>query len=147
MADTKTGKRLDRNVSMALWRQGFLDVLSRLSQAGVPVVVIRDTPRSQKRYGTDCLERSGELECATPRPQAVDWEMPDLEVARSVPNIGVLDLTNRFCGRNVCPAVKDGIIVYRGDNNHLTATFSLTLAPDFQRVLKDRQPTAIGSTN
>ena len=147
MVDTTTSKRLDRNASTALWRHGFSEVLKRFSQAGLKVVVVRDTPRNLKEYGSDCLGRFGELECATPRPQAVDGEMPDLQVARSVANIGVLDLTDRFCGRNVCPAVKDGIIVYRGDNNHLTATFSLTLAPDFQRVLKDRQPTAIGSTN
>jgi hypothetical protein len=138
MVDTTTSKRLDRTASMALWRHGFSEVLRRLSQAGLRVVVVRDTPRNLKEYGSDCLGRFGELECATPRQQAVDQEMPDLQVARSVANIGVLDLTDRFCSRNVCPAVKDGIIVYRGDNNHLTATFSLTLAPDFRRVLMDR---------
>ena len=43
--------------------------------------------------------------------------------------------TDRFCGRNSCPAVKDGNVVYRGDDNHLTATFSRTLAPAFSDVL------------
>jgi len=137
MADADTRKRLDRDVSLALWQQGFLAVLHRLSQAGLRVIVVRDTPRSLRKYGSDCLERSIEQQCATPRPQAVDVEMPEIEVARSVPNIGVLDLTDRFCNNNVCPAVRDGIIVYRGDNHHLTASFSLTLASEFKRVLVD----------
>ena len=61
--------------------------------------------------------------------------MPDIAVARTVANVGVLDLTDRFCARNVCPAIRDGIIVYRGDNNHLTASFSRTLAPEFRNLL------------
>jgi peptidoglycan/LPS O-acetylase OafA/YrhL len=122
MVDVTTSKRLDRNASIALWRRGFSEVLRRLSQAGLRVIVVRDTPRNLKEYGGNCLGLFGEIGCATPRPQAVDGEMLDLQVARSVPNIGVLDLTDRFCGRNACPAVKDGIIVYRGDDNHLTAT-------------------------
>lgn len=139
MTDANTGKRLDRNGSVALWRQGFSTVLHRLSQAGLEVTVVRETPRNLRKYGSDCLERSLEHECATPRPQAIDVEMPDIETARGVPNIGVLDLTDHFCSLNACPAVKDGIIIYRGDNNHLTASFSLTLALAFQKVLAGQE--------
>jgi peptidoglycan/LPS O-acetylase OafA/YrhL len=135
MVDVDTRQRLDRDVSIARWRHGFAAVLGRLSRAGLRVIVVRDTPRGRKGYGTDCLERFGEHECATPRPEAVDPDMPDIAVARAVPNVGVLDLTDRFCARNVCPAIRDRIIVYR-DNNHLTASFSLTLAPEFRRVLR-----------
>jgi peptidoglycan/LPS O-acetylase OafA/YrhL len=136
MIDASTGRRLDRGASLTLWQQGYSAVLRRLSHAGLRVIVIRDVPRSKEPYGNDCLERSGEHECATPRPLALDEEMPDIVAARSVQNIGVLDLTDRFCSRNACSVVRDGIIVYR-DDHHLTASFSLTLAPEFQRVLLD----------
>jgi peptidoglycan/LPS O-acetylase OafA/YrhL len=135
MVDADTFKRLKREESLARWRRAFAAVLGRLSGAGLRVVVVRDTPHSRKGYGTDCLERFGEHACATPRPEAVDPDMPDVAVARTFANVGVLDLTERFCARNVCPAIRDGIIVFRGDNNHLTATFSLTLAPEFRGVL------------
>jgi hypothetical protein len=135
MVDVDTRQRLDRDVSIDRWRRAFAAVLSRLAGAGLRVVVVRDTPRSRKGYGTDCLERFGEHECATPRPEAVDPDMPDIAVARTIANVGVLDLTDRFCARNVCPAIRDGIIVYRGDNSHLTASFSRTLAPEFRTIL------------
>jgi peptidoglycan/LPS O-acetylase OafA/YrhL len=135
MVDVDTRQRLDRDVSIDRWRRAFAAVLGRLTGVGLRVVVVRDTPRSRKGYGTDCLERYGEHECATPRPEAVDPDMPDIAVARTVANVGVLDLTDRFCARNVCPAIRDGIIVYRGDNNHLTASFSRTLAPEFRNIL------------
>ena len=135
LSDATTGERLSRVASMALWQRGFADVLARLTSAGINVVVVRDTPRGQARYGSACLDRLIESECATPRPQAINAEMPDVVVAKRVPGVRVLDLTDRFCGRNSCPAVKDGIVVYRGDDNHLTATFSRKLAPAFQGVL------------
>jgi ABC-type Fe3+-hydroxamate transport system substrate-binding protein len=135
LSEATTGERLSTAASMALWQRGFEQVLSRLTGAGINVIVVRDTPRSQARYGSACLDRLIESECATPRPQAIDAETPDVMVAKRIPGVRVLDLTDRFCGRNSCPAVKDGNVVYRGDDNHLTATFSRTLAPAFLDVL------------
>jgi peptidoglycan/LPS O-acetylase OafA/YrhL len=136
LRDADTGERLNSAQSLALWQQGFASVLHRLVGAGLRVLVVRDTPESKGRHGLQCLERSPEHACATPRPQAIDQDMPDVVVARTVPSVEVLDLSDRLCGLNVCPAVKNGIIVYRGDDNHLTASFSRTLAPEFRNVLE-----------
>jgi hypothetical protein len=38
-----------------------------------------------------------------------------------------LDLTDQFCGEDKCPAVRGGVVVYR-DSNHITASYSKTLA-------------------
>ena len=59
----------------------------------------------------------------------------DLPVLRSIPGIDVLDFTNRFCFGEICPAVIDGIFVYR-DLGHITNTFSATFADDFAAVLR-----------
>jgi len=134
LSDPNTGQRLERGASIALWKQGFLAVLNQFNQAGLKVIVVRDTPRSRRDNVLDCLARSEGDVCGTARREAVDWEMPDIEVARRIPTVGVLDLTDHFCGQHVCPAIKDGIIIYR-NNNHLTASFSKTLAPGFRKIL------------
>src|SRR5262245_49646362 len=42
-------QRLDRRASVALWKEGFFAVLQRLNEAGLNVIVVRDTPRSDGR--------------------------------------------------------------------------------------------------
>lgn len=134
MNDPNTGKKLGENESLDVWRQGFSSVLRRLSQAGLRVIVVRDTPKSRRDDMIECLSRPDERDCATPRLEAIDSDMPDVESARAVPSIEVLDLTDSICGTNVCPALKNGMPLYR-DRTHFTASFSKTLAPRFQEFL------------
>ncbi|HET7027015.1 MAG TPA: acyltransferase family protein [Candidatus Limnocylindrales bacterium] len=47
----------------------------------------------------------------------------------------VVDLTASLCVRGLCPAVANGMIVYR-DSHHLTATFSRSLGPVLDRALR-----------
>jgi len=138
LSDPNTGQRLDRRVSVAKWKEGFLAVLQRLNEAGLNVIVVRDTPRSRRQNVLDCLAESEGSTCGTPRRDAVDWGMPDVEMARRIPAIQVLDLSDYICAPHVCPAVKDGVIIYR-DNTHLTATFSKTLAPEFRKFLSQQR--------
>lgn len=139
MMDPVSGERLNRSDSLRLWREGFSRILGRLGAAGIKVVVVRDTPKAKGSTGSACLAERPEHECATPRAQALYRDAPDIAVAREIPGIGVLDLSDYFCGPRVCPAVNGGIVVYRGDNNHITATFSLTLAPAFRPLLRSTE--------
>jgi SGNH domain-containing protein len=132
LADPNTGRLLAPNESVVLWQRGFSALLHRLSEAGLRLIVVRDTPRGRKDV-LDCLVRFGERDCDNPRRSSVD--QADIEVAQRVPNVAVLDLTDHFCGPTVCDPVKNGIIVYRDGAYHLTATFARTLAPEFQRLL------------
>jgi hypothetical protein len=43
-------------------------------------------------------------------------------------NVRVVDMTDAICGPDLCAAVVGNMIVWR-DNGHLTATYSLALAP------------------
>jgi hypothetical protein len=128
------GKEL-RYRDLEIWKAGFRETLMKLSSISPRVVVIRDTPINAKQFGTECLETNVPTECAAPRSQAAPADAPDAAVARSFPGIELLDLTDRFCDSKKCPAINDGIVVYRADNNHITATMSLRLQADFAKIL------------
>src|SRR5262245_12432330 len=49
LSNPNTGQRLDRRASVAQWKEGFFAVLRRLNEAGLNVIVVRDTPRSDGR--------------------------------------------------------------------------------------------------
>jgi hypothetical protein len=114
-------------------------ILTQLTEAGIDVIVIRDTPRMRRDFAS-CLLRQGGATCDVPRAEAVNPGAPDATAAREVPGkIAVLDLTDRICDGTMCPLVKEGSIVYR-DRHHLTAAFARTLADEFQRQLEARSP-------
>jgi peptidoglycan/LPS O-acetylase OafA/YrhL len=133
--DPQSGKRIEISRSLEIWKAGFRETLMKLFGISPRIVVVRDTPINAKQFGTECLETNLPTECATPRYQAAPADAPDAAVARSLPGIELLDLTDRFCDSKKCPAINDGIIVYRADNNHITATMSLRLQPDFVKLL------------
>ena len=133
-----TGKPIEARQSQTIWKEGFRRVLERLRAVSPRVVVVRDTPLNSKTMGAECLETRAPASCVTPRPEAYPNGTPDIDVAATVPGVGVLDWIDRFCDSKSCPAMKDGFPVYRADNLHITATISLGLAPDFVTVLKAR---------
>ncbi len=135
--DAETGRRLLKGEADAQWRDAFRATLRRLTGAGVPVVVIRDTPQAARRFA-DCLATGGAERCGRPRAEALSGSGLDVEVARELAaGVGVLDLTDRICSGDFCPAEKDGMIVYL-DRRHLTATFAATLAEPFIGLLAAR---------
>ena len=44
------------------------------------------------------------------------------------PNVRFLDIADRVCGPDRCPAVIGNVLVYL-DDNHLTASYSASMAP------------------
>ncbi|HXG27092.1 MAG TPA: acyltransferase family protein [Candidatus Binatia bacterium] len=67
--------------------------------------------------------------CQTPRRDAADADHALLEqTATEASGALLVDMTDRLCTPEVCPAVIDRMIVYR-DNQHLTATYAEALAP------------------
>lgn len=137
MRDSITGRRYSLDRSLEAWQSAFVAMLSRLQSAGIRTLVVRDVPGSLESFGTLCLEERSPIECKSPRAEVL-LRQPDLDAASRVPGVETLDLSDRFCDAKFCPAFKDGMIVYRADNSHITATMSLTLQADFQRVLRLR---------
>ena len=54
--------------------------------------------------------------------------------ARGFPNVHFIDLTDRFCDGKVCPAIQNGLVIYR-DSNHMTRSFAETLRPVLEAQL------------
>ena len=55
------------------------------------------------------------------------------------PDVRFLDIADRVCGPDLCPAVIGNVLVYL-DDNHLTASYATTMAP----VIEDQVVSAIG---
>lgn len=136
--DRTTGEVLKREAARRAWQQGLRSTLEILTQAGVPVVLIRDTPKAFKSFAT-CLAKGGGSACDRPRSHAVEAESVDVAIARefAARGVAVLDLTDRLCGRLVCPTMQANVVIY-ADYHHITATFSKALAPEFGLLLPPR---------
>jgi len=130
--EARSGPLLSPAATRARLEAGLVAVLERLKVAGLRVVVIRDTPQTWRDIG-DCLANAGGAACDRPRVQAVAERGPDVEAVRAVPGVGLADLTDRICDGAVCPARRDGLIVYR-DRHHLSLAFAASLADDFRTL-------------
>lgn len=124
------GGRLTREASEPLLRAAYARTLKRLKaitgrQRG-RVVVIRDLPRSKFRP-PDCLVKHPNNSPACDfRGFRKNPPGFDLAAARRVPGVRLVDLSDYVCPDGICPAARDGIVVYR-DTTHLSATFAATL--------------------
>ena len=127
LVDRSSGDRLSGQAAQQEWRDGWTRTLERLTAAGVPVAVLRDTPWP----GTDvarCVSQHLDQPstCDVGRGALASPSF-DVGVARSVPGATPVDLTSAVCSADRCPAVIGPSLVYR-DDNHLTATFSRSLS-------------------
>jgi hypothetical protein len=85
-----------------------------------------------------CLSRAAhptlyfgeELSCSLLSNKVLDQPLyrAEEQAATGLRHIQFADLSAEFCGPESCDPVKDGTVVYR-DNNHMTATFAIRLAP------------------
>ncbi len=140
---SESGEPIDRAAAEQKFFDGYVETLNLLKEAGIRVVVVAATPKNRRGKVLDCIYSQGADACGTARGEAVEDNGPERAAAREA-GIELLDLNDRFCGRNVCPAVIDGEIVYR-DATHLTGSFSRSLAPAFCTYLEKLNPAETGS--
>jgi len=125
------------------WTEGLRRTYVRLQKAGIAVIVIRSTPWVPFDVPS-CLSRR-----AARLPFASDCRFePDLDFiaqarraqdrAASGLNVRFVDMNDVVCEAGPCPTERDGLVVY-SDDNHLTRSFSRSLAP----VLGDRLEAAL----
>lgn len=125
---TPGGDERDYQVDERAWTEGLRRTYQRFSRAGIPVVVMRGTPRVPFDVPS-CLSRRAER-----LPFATDCQfVPNHAVAvsaRRAQDVAARGLDVHFIDMNdvVCPAVpcttRRGPLVVFTDDNHLTATFS-----------------------
>lgn len=115
----------------------YADTLDTLTDEGIPVLVIRDTPAAAGSV-PDCVALNADdpAVCERPRDEAVE---PDpLAAAGRADDSGlvsVLDVTDRLCDDETCRFVVGDQIAYF-DHGHLTATFSRELAPEVDEAAR-----------
>jgi len=109
-------------------------VLDTLDSAGIPVVGVRDSPRSAvTNFFTCAVDR---LPCDRPVADVLAAENPALSYAD---RMRLVDFTPWICPGGTCYTVIGHIAVYL-DMNHLSAQFLATLGPALDDQLKDFLP-------
>jgi hypothetical protein len=138
------GEGSDWQVTPDSWRRGLRRTYERLSNAGVPVVAIRGTPRTWFDVPA-CLSRQaarlpGARECVYDRARSLSNIAVEAqtEAARGL-GVAFVDMNDQICDQARCPVMRNGVIIFT-DDNHLTASFSASVAP----VLGARLERAIG---
>jgi peptidoglycan/LPS O-acetylase OafA/YrhL len=123
-------------ISLAEWRKGTRRTLQALSALGLKVIYVRDNPFPPFDV-PKCLERMARNtwyppgSCEIKRQLAVDPAIFEAEKsgATGISGIHFVDLTEKFCTGEICPAIQQNILVYR-DDNHLTGGYAETLTPE-----------------
>ncbi|SEB44973.1 Peptidoglycan/LPS O-acetylase OafA/YrhL, contains acyltransferase and SGNH-hydrolase domains [Nocardioides exalbidus] len=117
----------------------YASTLETLTDAGIPVLVVRDTPApldfSQDTPTCLGVNASDPSLCdGTPATWIRQDPLTSAAEESDSPLVHRVDLNRFVCTRTVCPAVIGGIIVY-ADFNHFTSSFSRTLAPYLGRAM------------
>lgn len=114
--------------------QGAVDYWSKVQDSGKQVVLVRDSPNpSQDPLARDCVAKHADelRQCGKDREEALsndDW----IAAAQAKdPRLDLLDFTDQFCTKKLCPAVVGNVLVYR-DQNHISDTYMATIAPTFE---------------
>ena len=127
------GKAEDWQVSPSMWERGLRRTYARLAAAGIHTIVLRDVPRT----GFDvpgCLSRRAARlpfadTCTYDRATSVSRIAIAAQdrAARGLP-VMLVDMNDQICDTPGCGVVRNGAIVFT-DDNHLTASFSRSIAP------------------
>src|SRR6202140_23124 len=124
------------------WQAATRRTLETLAAAGIRVVAIRATPLPPFDVPT-CLARALRLQSAFPGRCAFAASpalspgifQAERAGAHGIPGVGFIDMTPSFCDDHTCPAMRDGMVVYR-DDEHLTGRFSASLAAALEERLR-----------
>ncbi|PPF82220.1 acyltransferase [Subtercola sp. Z020] len=114
---------------------GFATAWKPLLDAGIPVISIRDSPRPDTLI-PDCVAKNTTTlsSCMFSKKDTLRENGAEVRAVALAPGSTLLDLTPAICPGDLCPAVMDGLLMWR-DGNHLTATFSATLDKFFAQSL------------
>jgi hypothetical protein len=100
------------------------------------VAIVVDTPRSEFDVPACLAQHRDAIErCTTSRTDAFGSRHRRREVeAARLTGASLVDLSGATCPTDPCPPIIGTTLVYR-DHHHLTATFAISLAGDFEAAL------------
>jgi peptidoglycan/LPS O-acetylase OafA/YrhL len=114
------------------WEAGLRRSYTRLTNAGIRVIVMRDVPRTHFDV-PQCLSRRAAglpfaRSCLYQREKSISLLGISAQnrAARGLP-VSFIDMNDVICAASRCSPVRNGVVVFT-DDNHLTATFSRSVA-------------------
>ena len=121
--------------------EGYATRWRSLADAGVPVVVVGDSPLSPDDLDICAARHPRELSrCAFPRAEAVAGSgllvQREAFAATAGGGVSLLDLTPWICPQELCPVVIGHVAVHRA-GDHVTATYAATLAAQVAGAVDD----------
>jgi SGNH domain (fused to AT3 domains) len=107
---------------------GFVEQWRRLAALDIPVLALRDNPRFDYSV-PDCVQtRPDDIDgCGVDRAEIYAPTPPWTDLPDIPSNVAFVDIADAVCGPDRCPPVIGNVLVYM-DDNHLTATYSATMA-------------------
>ena len=138
-----SGARSRWQITAVDWTRGLRRTYERLGTAGIHTVVLLDVPRTSFDVPACLSRRAARLpfagDCTYERDSSISRVglVAQSEAARGLP-IRAVNMNDQICATPRCEVVRNGQVVFT-DDNHLTASFSRTLAP----VLGERVAAAL----
>lgn len=119
------------------WESAYSPLLSKMAMAGIHVLIMGDTPYPIKNI-PECLAKNltSVSNCDFTLSDSVTKFAPTSDFSYWTTTKGAMyfDSIVRLCQNGTCPAVINGLIVYR-DSSHLTDSFSSYLGKDLGNTL------------
>lgn len=120
--------------SQAAMEAGVMELWQQLKRAGVPILVLGRNPAGfipGESYPTifECVAQNAEdlTKCQfAPDTTTAEWQQAMVRALDG--GATYFDLNDMICSPQACPAVIEGVLVYRG-GTHINATFAETLTP------------------
>ena len=117
----------------------YLGIWQRFSDAGIPVLAMRDTPWLVKDgkpfFPADCLADGGDaISCGIKRSEVLSDHNPTLDYLARFPMLKPLDMSNAVCRQDYCRAVEGNVLVYH-DSHHISATYMRTMTAELGRQI------------
>jgi peptidoglycan/LPS O-acetylase OafA/YrhL len=123
-------------LSTSTMRDGLIDEWEILENAGIDVIVLINNPSpvdlpTGGSQVPECVVEYAEAydACAFDRAKGVasSSAVVQLEAAKAVPDVDVLDMTDTLCDDTTCPPVIGNVLVYR-QGTHITNTYARSAA-------------------
>ena len=116
------------NISNSALADGLSAAWLPLIERGAEVVAVRDNPEmtaSMAACWSAATTNSAGEKCSMPQARAFVVD-PIQQAQANTDSVRLLDLTDRYCRDNLCPAVIGGVFVYR-NADHISATYSRSM--------------------
>ena len=126
-----------KDSSSEVLRPGIKRLVEQLTGEGIAVIGFRDNPRSDKSL-YECASTVGPETmvggCVFPKEDVMAAEDP-AKFLEEIPLFHQIDASDMLCPDDVCGTIIGDVFVYM-DDNHVSATYSRTMAPELASRIK-----------